>query len=77
MAVASRRSTLRMVGGLARENPVPTVFQPVALKAWNISRPSRPVAPVINAVLSIVILGKYPDCGCHTVVGGKYEWLRS
>lgn len=32
-SAGSDRSTLRMVGGLARANPVPTAFHPADLKA--------------------------------------------
>ena len=54
-SAGSDRLTLRMVGGLARVNPVPTAFHPADLKACSTWRPRKPVAPVMSAVLAMVV----------------------
>ena len=54
--MGSRRSILRIVGGSARENPVPRAFHPADLKDCKICRPRRPVAPVTRTVLGMMIL---------------------
>lgn len=48
------RSTFKIVGGLARENPVPTAFQSSRSNAFTTCLPSKPVAPVMSAVFAIV-----------------------
>lgn len=48
------RSTLRIVAPSARDKPVPLAVQSRLAKAFKTCRPRRPVAPVINAVLSAI-----------------------
>lgn len=48
------KSTLRMVGGFARENPVPTVFQFSRSNTFRTCLPSKPVAPVMSAVFAMM-----------------------
>lgn len=50
------RSTLRIVAPSARDKPVPLAVQSRLAKAFKTCRPSRPVAPVISAVLSAMLV---------------------
>lgn len=50
------RSTLRIVAPSARDKPVPLAVQSLLAKAFKTCRPRRPVAPVINAVLSAMLI---------------------
>lgn len=48
------RSSFKIVGGLARVKPVPFTSQPLRSKLLATCLPSRPVAPVMRAVLAMV-----------------------
>lgn len=50
------RSSFKIVGGLARVNPVPLASHPAPLNPLRTCRPSRPVAPVMRAILAMVLI---------------------
>ena len=49
------RSSFKIDGGFARVNPVPTTCHSFLSNAVTTCRPSRPVAPVMRAVLVIAM----------------------
>lgn len=69
MADSELRSSFKIVGGFARENPVPTTLYPARWKAGTTARPRRPVAPVMRAVLGIVVVLRRWVRGCGDGVG--------